>query len=66
MKFIYSEMEQEVKIDPYGQQGPNSFMYRKMSNIRRIKSQDINISRHGLQLYLRNIPKLSVEWRMKM
>ena len=29
-------------------------LYRKLSNIRRTKSQDLNVSRLGLQLSLRN------------
>ena len=40
--------------------------YRKVSNIRRTKSQNLNISRLGLQLSLRNILKPGVKWRMKM
>ena len=34
--------------------------YRKFSNIRRTKSQDLNVSRLGLQLSLRNMLKPSV------
>ena len=40
--------------------------YRKLSNIRRTKSQNLDVYRLGLQLSLRNILKPSVEWRMKM
>ena len=40
--------------------------YRKVSNIRRTKCQNLNASRLGLQLSLRNILKSSVKWRMKM
>ena len=42
--------------------------YRKISNTRRTKSQNLNVSRVGLQLSLRNtcILKPSVKWRMKM
>ena len=40
--------------------------YRKLSNIRRSKSQNLNVSRLGLQLSLRNILKPNVKWRMKM
>ena len=42
-------------------------IYRKLYNIRRTKSQNLNVSRLGLQLSLRNILKPSVtlrrEWR---
>ena len=38
--------------------------YRKISNIRRTKSQNLNVSRLGLQVSLRNILKPSVKWRM--
>ena len=41
-------------------------MYRIISNIRRIKSPNLNVSRLGLQLSLRYILKPSVKWRMKM
>ena len=41
-------------------------IYRKISNIRRTKSQNLNVSRLGLQLSLCNILKPSVKWRMKM
>ena len=41
-------------------------VYRKVSNIRRTKYQNSNVSRLGLQLSLRNILKPSVKWRMKM
>ena len=40
--------------------------YRKISNIRRTKALNLNASRLGLQLSLRNILKSSVGWRMKM
>ena len=40
--------------------------YRKVSNIRRTKPENVNVSRLGLQLSLRNILKPSVGWRMKM
>ena len=40
--------------------------YRKISNIRHTKSQNLNVSRLGLQLSLCNILKPSVKWRMKM
>ena len=40
--------------------------YRKLSNIRRTKSQNLNVSHFGLQLSLRNVLKPSVGWRMKM
>ena len=42
------------------------YIYCKISNIRRTKSQNLNVSRLSLQLSLRNILKLSVKWRMKM
>ena len=38
----------------------------KISNIMRTKSQNLNVSRLVLQLSLRNILKLSVQWRVKM
>ena len=38
----------------------------KVSNIRRTKSKNLNASRLGLQLSLRNILKPTVKWRMKM
>ena len=40
--------------------------YRKISNIRHTKSSNLNFSRLGLQLSLRNILKPGVDWRMKM
>ena len=40
--------------------------YRTISNIRRTKSQNLNVSRLGLRMSLRNILKPSVKWRMKM
>ena len=40
--------------------------YRKVSNIRRAKSQNLNVSHLDLQLSLRNIMRPSVKWRMKM
>ena len=40
--------------------------YRKISNIRCTKCQNLNVSRLGLQLSLRNILKSSIMWRMKM
>ena len=43
-----------------------STIYRKFSNIRCTKSQNLNVSHLGLQLSLRNILKPSVKWRMKM
>ena len=44
----------------------NQFAYRKTSNIRRIKSQDINVSCLVLQLSLPNLLKPGVKSRMKM
>ena len=38
----------------------------KISNIRRTKFQNVNVSRLGLQLSLRNILKSCAEWRMKI
>ena len=38
----------------------------KFSNIRRTKFQNLNVSRLGLQLSLRNILKPNFKWRMKM
>ena len=40
--------------------------YRKISNTRRTKSLNLNVSPLGLQVSLRNILKPSVGWRMKM
>ena len=40
--------------------------YRKISNIRRTKFQNLKVSRLSLQLSLHNILKPSVKWRMKM
>ena len=40
--------------------------YRKVSNIRRAKSQNLSISHLGLQLSLSNMLKPCVQWRMKM
>ena len=40
--------------------------YRKVSNIRRTKYQNLNVSRLGFQLSLCNILKPIVKWRMKM
>ena len=40
--------------------------YRKISNIRRTKSQNLNVSRLGLHLSLCNIFKPRIKWRMKM
>ena len=40
--------------------------YRKISNIRRAKSQNLNVSLLDLQLSLRNILKPGVKWSMKM
>ena len=42
------------------------YIYHKISIIRRTKSQNLNVSRLGLQLSLHNILKPSVKWRMKM
>ena len=41
------------------------YVYRKISNIRRTKSQTLNASRLGLQLSLRNILKPSVKWEWR-
>ena len=41
-------------------------IYRKIYNMRRTKIQNLNVSRIGLQLSMRNILKPSVKWRMKM
>ena len=43
-----------------------SIIYRKISNIRPAKSQNLNVSGHSLQLSLPNIVKPSVRWRIKM
>ena len=44
----------------------NFLAYCKHSDIRCTKSQNLNVSRLGLQLSLRNILKSSLKWRMKM
>ena len=41
-------------------------IYRKLSNMSLTKSQNLNVSHHGLELSLNNILKPSVSWRMKM
>ena len=41
-------------------------IYRQVFNIRRIESQNFNVTRLGLQLSLRNILKPGVKPRMKM
>ena len=41
-------------------------MYRKISDIRRTKSQILNAPGLGMHLSLRNVLKPSVKWRMKM
>ena len=43
-----------------------SCIYHKISNISHTKSKNLNVSRLGLQLSLRNKLKPSVKWRMKM
>ena len=45
--------------------GPIS-IYRKVSNVRRTKSQNLNDSRLVLKLFLPNSLKLGVKSRMKM
>ena len=40
--------------------------YRQISNISHTKSQNLNVSRLALQLYLRNLLKPAVQSRMKM
>ena len=42
------------------------YTHRKISNISRTKSQNLNVSRLGLHLSLCNILKPSVKWRMNM
>ena len=42
------------------------FNYRKICNIRRTESQILNVPGLGMQLFLRNVLKPSVKWRMKM
>ena len=46
--------------------GRHTFNYRKISNIRRIKSLNLNVSRLVLQLSLSNLLKLCVKLRIKM
>ena len=43
-----------------------NLIYRKIFNIRCTKSQNLDVSRLGLQVSLRYILKPSVKWRMKM
>ena len=45
---------------------PRAAYYRKISNIRRTKFHNSNVSHFGLPLSLRNILKPGVKWRMKM
>ena len=40
--------------------------YRQISNIRRIQSQNLHVSRFGLQLSLPNPLKVIVKWRLKL
>ena len=40
--------------------------YHKISNISETKSQNLSVSRLGLQLSLHDALKPSVKWRMKM
>ena len=42
------------------------YTYRQVSNIRRTESQNLNVYCAGLQLFLLNILKPTVKWRMKM
>ena len=46
--------------------GNQNQVYRKISNIKRTKSQNLSVSRLGLQLSSHNILKPRVQWRMKM
>ena len=41
-------------------------IYRKISNMRCTKIENLNVSHIGLQLSMRNILKPSLKWRMKM
>ena len=61
---IYSTYNPFELYIQYINSGMNN--YRKLSNVRRIKSQTLNVSRFGLQFSLRNILKPSITWRMKM
>ena len=45
---------------------PSFFIYRQVSDIRCTEFQNLNVSRLGLQLFLRNILKPGVKPRMKM
>ena len=49
---------------PRQNKAQQNYVYRKISSIKRIKSQ--NVSRFSLQLSLHNILKPGVKWRMKM
>ena len=66
MSFLHIDMTQVVKILPQVKQELTYSTYRKISNIRRVKYQNLNVSRLGLQLFLRNVLKPGVKWSMKM
>ena len=53
-------------FDLFTSNGCNILLYRKVSNIRCTKCQNLHVSCLGLQLSLHNILKRSVKWRMKM
>ena len=50
----------------YPTQEDKKEIYRKISDIRRTKSQILNVPGLGMQLSLRNVLKPSVKWKMKM
>ena len=55
-------VQEELEMENY----TCSQQYCQVSNIRRTESQNLNVSRLGLQLSLCNILKPSVKWRVKM
>ena len=78
MTFHNTETLHVVEILPHGRHRPFILHkkyygfwwlgdgYRQVSNIRGTKSQNLDVSRLGLQLSLRNILKPGVKPRMKM
>ena len=65
LSFLHTGMTQEVEILSHGRQGPTG-TYRKISNIRRTKSQNLNDSHLVLKSSLPNPLKPGVKSRMKM
>ena len=64
---IYHNIRDSLRPEQDGKHFADGiFNYRKISNISRTKSQNLNVSCIDLQLSLRIILKPSVKWRMKM